>query len=430
MLRRLFTIALIITASITSIAQNKDYITIGAGYDLLSFKGDLNQNQKYNALNSFRGGYNFFIEKRFGGLIGLSGNAMFGKISQYENSSVRRLYFQSKVSQFDFRVSLYLDNKFLLGPKALFTPFLSAGIGYLKFDPYGDLADDNNNTYYYWADGTLMNQAETEENKLTATEIKRDYEYETQLTDPTEDYLRSSIAIPLILGINCKLTDYLNMRVSGTYSYTNSDWIDNISEDNKNDKIISTNFSLTYTIGKKESDSNYFENTDFDEIINEDNDEDGVKDALDMCQQTPKGAVVDELGCPVDTDQDGVPDFMDKEKNTADTAHVNKDGVTITDEDFLRKFMQRDSTGIASTILKVHHINNLEEMKDIDKIIDKHNRIGKHIAIPEEFLFADFDKDGIIHSNEALICLDKFLDGELNITIKQLCDMIDFFFEQ
>ena len=63
MLRRLFTIALIITASITSIAQNKDYITIGAGYDLLSFTGDLTQNQKYNAVNSFRGGYNFFIEK-------------------------------------------------------------------------------------------------------------------------------------------------------------------------------------------------------------------------------------------------------------------------------------------------------------------------------------------------------------------------------
>ena len=149
-----------------------------------------------------------------------------------------------------------------------------------------------------------------------------------------------------------------------------------------------------------------------------------------MCQHTPKDAVVDELGCPIDTDQDGVPDFMDKEENTADTANVNKDGVTISDEDFLQKFMQRDSTGIASTILKVHHITNLEEMKDVDGRIDKHNRIGKHIAIPEEFLFADFDKDGIIHSNEALICLDKFLDGELNITIKQLCDMIDFFFEQ
>ena len=252
MLRRPFTIALIVATSITSIAQNKDYITIGAGYDLLSFKGDLNLNQKFNPLNNFRGGYNFFIEKKFGGLIGLSGNAMFGK-----------------VSQFDFRVSLYLDNKFLLGPEALFTPFLSAGIGYLKFDPYGDLADDNNNTYYYWSDGSLMNQAETEENKLTATEINRDYEYETQLTDPTEDYLRSTIAIPLTLGVNCKLTDYLNMRVSETYSYTNSDWIDNTSDDGKNDKIISTNFSLTYTIGKKESDGNYFEDTDFNEIIDE-----------------------------------------------------------------------------------------------------------------------------------------------------------------
>ncbi len=430
MLLRLFTIMLIVATSITSIAQNKDYITIGAGYNLLSFKGDLNQNQKYNALNSFRGGYNFFFEKRFVGLIGLSGNAMFGKVSQYENSSVLRLYFQSKVSEFDFRVSLYSDNKFLLGPETLFTPFISAGIGYLKFDPYGDLADKNNDTYYYWADGSLMNQAETEENELTASEISRDYEYETQLTDPTEDYLRSAMAIPLTLGINCKLTDHLNMRVSGTYLYTNSDWIDNTSEDSKNDKIISTNFSLTYTIGGKEDQSSYFGDTNFNELIDEDNDQDGVKDVIDMCQQTPKGVIVDELGCPIDTDQDGVPDFMDKEENTSDTSHVNKDGVTITDEDFLQKFMQRDSTGIATTILKVHHISKLKEMKEFDRRIDKHNRSGMHIAVPKEFLFADFDNDGIIHSDEAISCLDKFLDGELNITIKQLCDMIDFFFEQ
>ena len=69
-------------------------------------------------------------------------------------------------------------------------------------------------------------------------------------------------------------------------------------------------------------------------------------------------------------------------------------------------------------------------MKEFDRRIDKHNRSGMHIAVPKEFLFADFDNDGIIHSDEAISCLDKFLDGELNITINQLCDMIDFFFEQ
>ena len=430
MLLRVFTIVLIVSTTSTSIAQSKNYITIGAGYDLLSFKGELNHNQKFNELNSFRSGYGFFIEKRFGSLIGLSGNAMFGKISQYENSSARRLYFQSQVSQIDFRVSLYFDNKFLLGSDARFSPFLSAGIGYLKFDPYGDLADDNNNIYYYWADGSLMDQAETDDNKLTANVIQRDYKYETQLTDPSEDYLRSALAIPVLFGVNCKLTDNIKMRVSRTYSFTNSDWIDNTSEDNKNDRIISTNFSLTYTIGKKESENNYFENTNFTEIIEEDHDQDGVKDIIDMCQHTPKDAFVDERGCPLDKDQDGVPDFRDKEENTSDSVHVNKDGITITDEDFLQKFMQRDSTEIASIILKTHHITNLEEMKDIDVKIDKHTRSGNHITIPVELLFADFNEDGVIHSEEAIKCLDKFLDGELNITINQLHNLIDFFFEQ
>ena len=39
MLLRLFTIVLIVSTTSTSIAQSKNYITIGAGYDLLSFKG-------------------------------------------------------------------------------------------------------------------------------------------------------------------------------------------------------------------------------------------------------------------------------------------------------------------------------------------------------------------------------------------------------
>jgi hypothetical protein len=39
---------------------------------------------------------------------------------------------------------------------------------------------------------------------------------------------------------------------------------------------------------------------------------DGVLDGIDQCDNTPKGAVVDAKGCPVDSDGDGVPDGIDK----------------------------------------------------------------------------------------------------------------------
>ncbi len=347
-------------------AQDKEFITVGVGYDLLSFKGDLNNQRKLTSLNNFRGGYNFFIEKRFLGLFGLSGNALFGKVSQYENSTTRNLYFESKIMQFDGRVSFYFDNKYLLGHQTLFTPFLSAGFGYMVFDPYGDLTDANGNTYYYWSDGTLRNLDEVPENIDNAQEITRDYEYETQLFDTNTNYERNTWAIPLTLGVNCKLNDRLNARVAASYTFYQTDYIDNISTDNKNDKIISTNFSLTYTITKKKEED-HFSNTDFDAIVNTDHDLDGVPDIDDHCSHTPEGVKTDKKGCPLDTDKDGIVDYLDKEPNTPDSIkHVNEFGETITDEEFMKRFMQRDSV-YTTKVFKEHHVTNMDDLKEIDK---------------------------------------------------------------
>lgn len=42
-----------------------------------------------------------------------------------------------------------------------------------------------------------------------------------------------------------------------------------------------------------------------------DSDGDGVDDADDKCLNTPRGAEVDSVGCPIDSDHDGVPDGLD-----------------------------------------------------------------------------------------------------------------------
>jgi OOP family OmpA-OmpF porin len=42
-----------------------------------------------------------------------------------------------------------------------------------------------------------------------------------------------------------------------------------------------------------------------------DSDMDGVPDAKDQCLNSPRGAIVDAVGCPVDNDHDGVPDGND-----------------------------------------------------------------------------------------------------------------------
>ncbi len=49
-----------------------------------------------------------------------------------------------------------------------------------------------------------------------------------------------------------------------------------------------------------------------DVIMVKDADGDGVADDADHCPDTPAGAPVSEVGCPLDSDWDGVPDYKDK----------------------------------------------------------------------------------------------------------------------
>jgi OOP family OmpA-OmpF porin len=57
-----------------------------------------------------------------------------------------------------------------------------------------------------------------------------------------------------------------------------------------------------------------------------DQDRDGVYDRLDRCGNTPRGAVVDEWGCPIDSDSDGVYDGLDKCPGTPPGEAVDANG--------------------------------------------------------------------------------------------------------
>jgi outer membrane protein OmpA-like peptidoglycan-associated protein len=57
-----------------------------------------------------------------------------------------------------------------------------------------------------------------------------------------------------------------------------------------------------------------------------DADGDGVFDGIDQCPETPKGWPVNAQGCPLDSDNDGVPDGKDKCPNTPKGCTVNAEG--------------------------------------------------------------------------------------------------------
>jgi OOP family OmpA-OmpF porin len=61
-----------------------------------------------------------------------------------------------------------------------------------------------------------------------------------------------------------------------------------------------------------------------------DEDGDGVYDGIDACPATPKGCLVDARGCPLDSDKDGVCDGVDRCPGTPANAKVDKWGCPTT----------------------------------------------------------------------------------------------------
>ena len=64
----------------------------------------------------------------------------------------------------------------------------------------------------------------------------------------------------------------------------------------------------------------------------EDSDNDGVIDSVDECENTPQGATVDAVGCPMDSDEDGVLDGIDECPGTEAGVEVDSEGCPVTQE--------------------------------------------------------------------------------------------------
>jgi outer membrane protein OmpA-like peptidoglycan-associated protein len=54
-----------------------------------------------------------------------------------------------------------------------------------------------------------------------------------------------------------------------------------------------------------------------------------VLDGIDQCEDTPKGAVVNPKGCPIDADRDGIPDGLDRCPDTKPGVMVDNTGCAL-----------------------------------------------------------------------------------------------------
>ena len=308
-----------------------DVVSIGAGIGGISFFGEMNEINPVSPLSISRTGFNLAFERRFGNYFSANLDALFGSVAHSQRTPLpeTNLNFESPITQISLGGAFHFDNGYTFKRDVTFAPYIGLGIGMTFFNPQGDLLDPDGNPYYYWEDGTIRNTSEASDTSGTALIIARDYDFETELTDSV-DYNRNTLAFPITVGLKWKFSKSTTVRVHAGYVFTQSDYLDNYSIDDVNDRYLFTGVAIHYTIRTKDPyDVNPYEGVDFNELHKADSDDDGVADWIDECPNTLGGMAVNEKGCFVDDDGDGVANHLDKEPESKEGAEVDNDGVTI-----------------------------------------------------------------------------------------------------
>ena len=414
--------------------KEKEIIAISAGTGVLTFHGDVGGSSVVGAYSFIRSGFNISAEKYFNKNFALSLNMLKGKIARDEKSSDKlpQLNFESPLMQFG------LSGTFLIAGKnePAVIPFISAGFSWLSFDPHGDMLDASGKSYYYWNDGSIRDLPQTGLNYFYAKNIERDYKYETKLTDSASNYSRSAFALPVSLGVKMKLTSRLDANIGLTYHLSFSDYLDNVKKAGP-DAYLYSSAGLTfhfYSLSKKDKEE---VSQLFAEMDKADSDHDGVLDANDLCQGTPKGVKVDSKGCPTDSDADGVADYLDKEPHSKAGVLVDENGVELT-KARLKEMNKEGNVNAASRTDALSNTFNqkpsAEFMKQVEEM-QKENRKNPEAAstkgnIPYDLRVADWDKDGFVSSDEIAKTIDSFFDGSITFSVEQINRLIDYFFDQ
>jgi hypothetical protein len=412
--------------------QPKQLPSLAIGGGILTFSGDVGSGVNLSSFSKIRGGYTFTIEQRIKKIIGVSLTGIYGKMADSESSKLGRLNFESPVIQGDLNLVIHLDNDLIFKRNSSFAPYLFSGIGFLKFDPHGDLKSANGKSYNYWSDGTIKDKPENDPLAASAVNVQRDYDYETQLKDTVTNYSRSTLVIPVGGGVTLKINEHWGVNFGATYYFALSDWLDN-KKAGSNDRYLFANASLKYTFGREiDNSSAVYEKIDFSEVDKIDTDGDGINDGEDRCAGTPKGIKVNAKGCPDDLDEDGVPDYKDKELKTKKGAYVDENGKTITEATISKQQLARDS--IATERSQLFNENpSLRALQDVEAkaIAARKNNPNKTTNIPLALQPADKDKDGYIRTDEITSAIEAFFEGgDTVFTAEKINDLIDFFFEQ
>ncbi len=246
--------------SLMEYSKNPSYFRpiLGLGGGWLLYMGDLtgaNKNIKNNL------GLNFSISTQTNKYLSAGLYFIKGKITVDEEPTIRNLNFQSRITCGGFYMSHNFAN--WVPQTSRITPYMSLGFEAFEFNSKGDTLDANGNSYYYWKDGSIRIEPELGTNPNAATTTV-DYLYESDLREANLDglgkYSQFSLAVPVGVGIQFKVTKDLQIELGTSLHFTFTDLLDNISDAGRGaregesdlERILYTSLSLKFRIPSEE----------------------------------------------------------------------------------------------------------------------------------------------------------------------------------
>lgn len=303
-------------------------------------------------------------------------------------------------------------------------PFVSAGIETVQFNPKGDLTTASGDQYPWVSDPAF-----TYNNNI----IPRDYVFESNLRlsdlNYTGNYSKSTVAIPLEVGADIRLSPRLFLRLGTSWHFTLSDNIDNLSPggpllttNTRNDWFQYSYFSVhldPFSEAGTLSLLNLYAEAETDPEMVADEDRDMVFDFYDECPGTPDGVEVDSVGCPLDSDRDGFADYLDSQPNSPAGAMVDAEGVAITGDDVVELFYYGE--GVRRGELEYYLLS---------KMMVRDYIAFRSVGIPATFKEFDVNEDEEISFEELLLAIDRFFDYETFLSMSDIYELIEYFFSQ
>lgn len=255
-MRKLYPLLLLYAFGITSLKAQQDAYKyrLGVYSGMMNYYGDLNQrlispNNRIIADPLETLSYGISLEKSFsqawsGKLLYTNGNFYAndraihwdGSADKNRSNYERSLNSKTNIQDLSLIFIYYLDNDYFFSRRAFISPYFTFGLGYTDFEVYGDLYDASGNRYHYWSDNSIRNESETSPLAGSATVIKQDGKYETNLTrlNTERSYNTTVLNIPFGAGMKFRISSRFNLNLDFTARYAFTDYLDDVSGEYRN----------------------------------------------------------------------------------------------------------------------------------------------------------------------------------------------------